>query len=413
MTEFPTWVDIDLDVLRENLRIIANSLTGQKILLVVKADAYGHGAVEVARESQSAGVEMFGVATLHEGIELRRAGIGAPVLILSPSLRGEATEIVEHGLRSTVSRRAMVDELAKAARAAQIVAIVHIEVDTGMGRSGVAPEEAVPLAQAIAAEPSLRLEGMYTHFPDADSPELGFAAGQLRRFLEVRAKVAALGIPLPLVHAANSAALVRVAGATLDLVRPGLLAYGVRPPGVATSLPVRPVMSFRSRLLQVRQLPAGHPISYGRTFITARPMRIGVVGAGYGHGLARSLSNRGQVLVRGKRVPVVGRVTMDMTMVDLETVPEAEPEDEVILFGAQDGGSIPIEEVASLSGTVPYEIMCSIGKRVPRVFTRGRAAVKVTTLIGERRKGSGGQRIEYAHSAPAHSTPRGPRIPER
>lgn len=401
MTDFPTWVEIDLDLLHANLRTIRGALgAGRKILLVVKADAYGHGAVDVAREALSADVEMLGVATLHEGIELRRAGIGAPILILSPTLTGEAGEIVEHGLRSTMSRQAMVEALASTARAQQVVAAVHIEVDTGMGRSGVSAEEALPLAQAVAATPALHLEGLYTHFPDADGSDLGFAEGQLRRFLAVRAAIEAAGITVPLIHAANSAALVRVPGAALSLVRPGMLAYGVRPPAVPSSFAVRPVMSFRTRLLQVRELPAGHPISYGRTFVTPRAMRIGVVAVGYGHGFSRNLSNRGQMLVRGKRVPVVGRVTMDMTMVDLEGVPEAKPEDEVILFGEQGGEAIPIEEVAVLSGTIPYEIMCSIGKRVPRVFRRGAAAIKVTTLIGERRRQSGGHRVEYASSLP-------------
>jgi alanine racemase len=230
----------------------------------------------------------------------------------------------------------------------------------------------------------------------------------VKRFLEVRAAIEAAGIAVPLVHAANSAALARIPGAAFDLVRPGILVYGIRPSQVPASFAVRPVMSFRSRLLQVRELPAGHSISYGRTFVTPRAMRVGVVGVGYGHGMSRDLSNRGQMLVRGKRVPVVGRVTMDMTMVDLETVPEAQVEDEVVVFGEQEGAIIPIEEVAAISGTVPYEIMCSIGKRVPRVFCRGEEAVKITTLIGERRRGAGGRRVEYAVSRP-HAAPLGDR----
>jgi alanine racemase len=408
MNGLPTWVAIDLDVLRQNLSVIRGALGGQKILLVVKADAYGHGAVEVTREALASGVEMLGVATLHEGIELRRAGIGAPVLILSPSLTGEAAEIVEHGLRCTVSRLAMVKELASAARSAEQVQAVHLEIDTGMGRSGVTPAEALPLARAIAGESALRLEGLYTHFPDADASDLSFSHEQVKRFLEVRAAIEAAGIAVPLVHAANSAALARIPGAAFDLVRPGILVYGIRPSQVPASFAVRPVMSFRSRLLQVRELPAGHSISYGRTFVTPRAMRVGVVGVGYGHGMSRDLSNRGQMLVRGKRVPVVGRVTMDMTMVDLETVPEAQVEDEVVVFGEQEGAIIPIEEVAAISGTVPYEIMCSIGKRVPRVFCRGEEAVKITTLIGERRRGAGGRRVEYAVSRP-HAAPLGDR----
>jgi len=397
---FPAWVEIDLDQLRQNLDLIRRSLSGQKILLVVKADAYGHGAVDVAREALAAGIEMLGVATLHEGIELRRAGIGSPILILSPSLVGEAVEIVEHGLACTVNRPDFVLALASAAAAAGHVTQVHIEVDTGMGRSGVTPDEALPLVRLVAAEPALHLEGLYTHFPDADGPNLTFAEGQIERFRAVCEETAAVGLKIPLLHAANSAALARLPAAACDLVRPGLLAYGLKPRGTPPALAVRPVMSFRSRLLQVRELPAGHPVSYARTFITPRPMRIGVVAVGYGHGLSRELSNRGEMLVRGRRVPVVGRVTMDMTMVDLDRVPEARVEDEIVIFGEQEGAAISIEEVAAISGTIPYDIMCSIGKRVPRVFRRGAATVKVTTLIGERRQGPAGHPIEYAAGVP-------------
>ncbi len=397
---FPTWVEIDLDRLGHNLGQIRKSLAGQKTLLVVKADAYGHGAVDVSREALAAGVEMLGVATLHEGIELRRAGIGAPILILSPCLAGETIEIVEHGLACTVNRADFIHDLARAAGAAGTVASVHLEVDTGMGRSGVMPEAVLPLARLVAAAPELRLEGLYTHFPDADGPNLSFARAQLERFHLIRDSVLAEGIDIPLIHAANSAALARLPGAALDLVRPGLLAYGLKPRGTPPELDVRPVMSFRSRLLQIRDLPQGHPVSYGRTFITPHAMRIGVVAVGYGHGLSRELSNRGEMLVRGTRVPVVGRVTMDMTMVDLDRVPDAVVEDEVVVFGEQVGASISIEEVAAISGTIPYEIICSIGKRVPRVFRRGAAMVKVTTLIGERRQGPEGHPVEYQINIP-------------
>jgi alanine racemase len=397
---FPTWVEVNLDLLQHNLELIRGTLERQRILLVVKADAYGHGAVEVSRAALTAGVEMLGVATLHEGIELRRAGIGAPILILSPCLGSEAGEVIEHGLGCTVNRRDFIRDLARAARRAGTVAAVHLEVDTGMGRSGVTPSEAVPLARQAAAESGLRLEGLFTHFPDADGPNLEFSRQQIDRFREVRATIESEGVEIPLVHAANSAALARIAGAKFDLVRPGLLAYGLRPRGAPESLAVRPVLSFRSRLLQVRDLPAGHPISYGRTYVTPQPMRVGVVAVGYGHGLSRELSNRGEMLVRGRRVPVLGRVTMDMTMVDLERVPEAEPEDEVVVFGEQGDAAISIEEVAGISGTIPYEIMCSIGKRVPRVYCRGSAMVKVTTLIGERRQAPEGERVEYALEVP-------------
>jgi alanine racemase len=392
----PTWVEIDLDRLRQNLTLLRDRLGAPRILLVVKADAYGHGAPMVAREALSAGVEILGVATLHEGIELRQAGVAAPVLILSPCLQSEVGEIVEHDLRCTVHRREFAVSLAGAARAARRTVVVHLEVDTGMGRSGLTPTEAMALIPIVSSEPGLRLEGIYTHFPDADGPNLDFATDQLRQFAEFQAELAARGVAVPIAHAANSAGLARIPAARLDLVRPGLLAYGLRPHGAPSDLLVLPVMAFKSRLIQVRDLPAGHPVSYGRTFITPRPMRIGVVAAGYGHGLPRALSNRGEMLVRGRRAPILGRVTMDMTMVSLEGVPEAEVEDEVVIFGSQGPARIAIEEVAAVAGTIPYEIMCAIGKRVPRAYTRGGALVKVNTLVGERRAGDGGVPVEYA-----------------
>ena len=401
MQTLPTWVEIDLDRLHGNLVALRDRLGAPRILLVVKADAYGHGAAMVAREAIAAGVEILGVATLHEGIELRRAGITAPVLILSPCLRGEVSEIVAHDLRCTVHRPEFAAALGEAARAAQKTVVVHVEVDTGMGRSGLLPAEAEALVPIILAEPGLRLEGIYTHFPDADGPNLEFAGEQLRRFAAYQAALAANGVAVPIAHAANSAGLARIPAARLDLVRPGLLAYGLRPHGAPADLHVAPVMAFKSRLIQVRDLPAGHPVSYGRTYITPRAMRIGVVAAGYGHGLPRALSSRGEMLVRAKRAPILGRVTMDMTMVSLEGIPEAEVEDEVVIFGAQGGTEIAIEEVATVAGTIPYEIMCAIGKRVPRVYRRGDTLVKVNTLLGERRQGGAGSPVEYALGPPA------------
>ena len=394
MQTLPTWVEIDLDRLRRNLTALRDRLGTPRILLVVKADAYGHGAAMVAREALSAGVEILGVATLHEGIELRRAGIVAPVLILSPCLKGEVEEIVEHDLRCTVHHPDFVASLDEAARAARKTVVVHLEVDTGMGRSGLTPAEARTLVPIVSAASALRLEGIYTHFPDADGPNLEFALEQLRRFTEFQADLAATGVAVPIAHAANSAGLARIPGSGLDLVRPGLLAYGLKPHGTPSDLEVLPVMAFKSRLIQVRDLPAEHPVSYGRTYITPRPMRIGVVAAGYGHGLPRALSNRGEMLVRGTRVPILGRVTMDMTMVSLEGAPAAEVEDEVVIFGSQESATIAIEEVAAVTGTIPYEIMCAIGKRVPRVYFRDGTPVKVNTLVGERREGNG--LVEYA-----------------
>jgi alanine racemase len=250
------------------------------------------------------------------------------------------------------------------------------------------------LVRAVEGTDAVLVEGLYTHFPDADAADAGAARGQIEAFGALLAEVRAAGCRPDVVHAANSAALLNLPDSHLDMVRPGLLAYGVRinggsGAGHAVELPeFRPVMSFRSRLVQVRELPAGATISYGRTYVTPAATRIGVVAAGYGHGLALEMSGRGQLLVRGRQVPIRGRVTMDMTMVDLSAVPEARVEDEVVIFGDSEGATIRIDEVASWCNTIPYEIMCSIGKRVPRVFRRGGETVRITTLIGDRRRRS-------------------------
>jgi alanine racemase len=353
------------------------------LLLVVKADAYGHGAVEIAQAAAAEGVGQLGVATLHEGIQLRRAGCVLPVIVLSPLLTGEIHEAVAHQLDPTVCDLVFAGSLSDAAVAAGQPQRIHVEVDTGMGRTGVRENEAVDFIERVCALPGLRLASMFTHFPDADGEDLSFSHEQMRRFNALRAKLALRGIEPPRVHAANSAGTVNVPESHLDWLRVGLLAYGHVPPHSLTDPGVAAVMSFKSRLVQVRDLPAGTPISYARTAVTQRRTRSGVVAVGYGHGYSWLLSNRGVMLVRGRRVPILGRVTMDLTMVDLTDVPAAEVGDEVVLFGEQGQEKLTLEEVAAGSETIPYEIMCTIGKRVTRIYVRNGRPVKLTTLVGE------------------------------
>jgi alanine racemase len=324
------------------------------------------------------------VATLHEGIQLRQAGCRLPIVALSPLLPSEIREAVAHELDPTVCDLDFARELsAEAVRTGRAVRC-HVEVDTGMGRTGVSESQAEAFLGTLAALPGLRLASLFMHFPDADAEDLTFAEDQVRRFRALVARLAARGIEAPRLHAANSAGVVNMPGARFDWVRVGLLAYGHRPPHMRAKLELAPVMSFKSRLVQVRDLPAGAPISYGRSYVTERPMRVGVVAVGYGHGYSWLLSNRGQMLVRGRRVGIVGRVTMDLTMVDLTPVPEAGVGDDVVLFGDQDGASLPLEEVAEGSRTLPYEIMCTIGKRVTRIYVSGGRPIKLTSLVGER-----------------------------
>jgi alanine racemase len=381
-----TWVEVDLDRLTANLRAIAAHIgPDREVFLVVKADAYGHGAIEIVRAAEAVGVAHFGVATLHEGIQLREAGSRKPVTVLSPLLPSEIDEAVAHALDPTVCDLGFARALSRAAVTAGRSLRCHVEIDTGMGRIGVREDEAEAFLAELASLPGLRLASLYTHFPDADARDLGFSRGQLERFRDLLSRLAARGIRAPRVHAANSAGTVNLPEAGLDWVRVGLVAYGHEPPFARAHLPLQPVMAFKSRLVQVRDLPAGVPVSYGRTWTTPRPSRIGVVPVGYGHGYSWLLSNRGEMLVRGRRAPIVGRVTMDLTMIDVTEVPGVEVGEEIVLFGSPgpDGPALPLEDVARWSETLPYEIMCTIGKRVTRIYVRGGRPVKLTSLVGE------------------------------
>jgi alanine racemase len=379
-----TWAEVDLDRFAANLAAIRDHIgPGREILLVIKADAYGHGAVEMARAAEEEGVAHFGIATLHEGIQLRQAGVRRPIVVLSPLLPSEIADAVTHQLDPTISDLAFGRAFAAAAERAGRPLRFHVEVDTGMGRAGVSDAEADTFVAELCALPGLRLASVYTHFPDADDADLSFAHAQVARFRAAIERMTARGIAPPRIHASNSAGTLNLPEGRFDWVRVGLIAYGHQPPNALTRLALRPAMAFKSRVVQVRDLPAGAPVSYARTFVTSHPTRMGVVAVGYGHGLPWLLSNRGQMLVQGRRVPILGRVTMDLTMVDLSEVPDAAVGDEVVVFGEQGGAALGAEEVAQWSETLPYEILCTIGKRVARIYVRGGRPVKLTSLVGE------------------------------
>ncbi|HEU4724309.1 MAG TPA: alanine racemase [Candidatus Eisenbacteria bacterium] len=386
--EFPTWAEVDLDRFRRNLEAIRAAIgESRRILLVVKADAYGHGAVEIARHAVQHGVSMLGVATLHEGIELRASGVTAPIVVLSPSLLSEVDEIVEHRLTPCIATLAFAERLSERCQAQQVIARYHVEIDTGMGRTGVNDGEAVPFLERLATLPNLTLEGAFTHFPDADRGDTALTEAQLARFQAVLRDLALRKIEVPIRHAANSAGLLSLAASHLDLVRPGILAYGGYPTrDVARSVKVEGILSFKTRVVQIREHAPGQNISYGCTYRTTRWTRVAVLPVGYGHGYPWALGNRGEVLVRGKRAPIIGRVTMDLTMVDVSDIPDVRLEDEVVLWGDQRGARLDLNEVADRAQTIPYELLCGMGKRVVRLFLREGAPTKVVTLIGERRE---------------------------
>lgn len=386
--EFSTWIEIDLDALVFNIGVVRSRIGSDVgVLLVVKADAYGHGAVEVARVAVKSGVDVLGVATLQEGIELRQAGVDAPILILSPSMEDEAQAIIEYDLSCSVQSLAIGRALSRACVDRRKKGTVHVEVDTGMGRSGVLLEDAVPFITAVAKLPEIALEGVYTHFPSSEEdPE--FTGRQVTSFLSLLETLDRKGVSVPIRHAANSGGVLDVpdsAELPFNMVRPGIMVYGLTPsPDSEGRSSLRPVMTFKSRVAQIRELPAGHPVSYGRTFLTPTAMRTAVIPVGYGHGYGWRLSNQGEVLVRGRRAPVVGRVTMDVTLVDLRGIPDAAVGDEVVLFGRQGDAEISVDEVAERVGTISYEIICGIGKRVTRVYVRSGETIGLRTLTERR-----------------------------
>lgn len=380
MKRLPTWLEINLDILDQNLERIQQHVGRDvSILLTVKADAYGHGAVQVARASASR-ARMFGVATVDEGTELREAGIKNEILILSPILESEIPAVARHQLAITISSSDMALAVAREAPGAVIDA--HVEVDTGMGRTGVSEDEAFEEIKRVAAAPGVRLRGLYTHFPVSDS-DAEFTRAQIRRFLALIEQLRADGVDAGLVHSANTAAIDAIAESRMTMIRPGLLAYGLHPVAGHTGVDVTPIMSWKSRIARVRRFPAGRTISYARSFVTARDSLIGVVPVGYGHGYPFHLSGRGQVLVGGMRVPIVGRVTMDMTMVDLTDVPQApKPGDEVVLVGTQAGETLTFHDLAAWGDTICYEVMCGISKRVPRTYFRRGKVETFKSLLG-------------------------------
>lgn len=367
------WAEIDLAALERNLRLIRGSLPPHiRYVAVVKADAYGHGLQQVAARLMHAGADLFAVANIAEAAQLRELGPGWPILVLSPLLPDEDRFVAEYDVAATVSSREEVDRLEAAGRLAGRPLQVHLKIDTGMGRLGVWHERAVALASAIAEAPHLRLAGVFTHFASPDD-DPAFTEEQRRRFLSA---LAACGLPgadpgALYVHADNSAGLETMPGASpFNAVRIGLLQFGILPhPGsFLNQVHTEPVFSFRTRVGLVKSLPAGSTVSYGRTRTLARDSTVAVLCAGYGDGIARALSNRGSVLIRGARCPILGRVTMDQTIVDVTDVPGVACGDEAVLVGSQGSDEISIGEFSRWADTIPWETLCSVTKRVPRIY---------------------------------------------
>ena len=370
------WVEVDLNALRHNVAAIRRRIgPTAKLMAVVKADAYGHGLAQVASTLMQCGADAFGVATLSEALVIRQVGgAGWPILLFGSALPFEVSKIVEQNIMPTISNLDEARLLEEEARRQNKQLPVQIEIDTGMGRVGIWHEDAAKHVLAIGDYNNLQIAGLYTHFPSADeNPEE--TRRELTVFLNVADALAGAGLKIPLLHAANSAAVLNFPEAVLDLVRTGLLLYGICP----TTGHVRdflPLLSFKARVAFVKGVEKGRSISYGQTFVAGRPMRIATIAAGYADGFSRYLSNKADVLVGGQRCPVVGRVTMDQIMVDVTGVPAVECGDEAVFIGRQGAAEITASEVARWEETIPWEVLCGITKtaRVPRVYLGASAA---------------------------------------
>ncbi len=342
---------------------------GQRVLAVVKARAYGHGAVEVSRRLLRLGADMLGVALVEEGRELRDAGIEAPILIMGAIFPEQAEEVVSLKLTPVIFSLSVAHALADAAQKRKTTIEVHVKIDTGMGRIGIAPEDAPDFIAALRKLGGLSAQGLMTHFADADLRDKQFASKQMDRFEALLKALDAKGLAVPVRHAANSAAVLDFRRAFFTLVRPGLMLYGCNPLEKGNAgIDLRPVLSLVTRIAFIKKVPAGVSISYGRTFTTMRESIIATLPVGYADGYSRSLSNTGEALVRGLRVPVVGRVCMDMCMVDVTEVPSVREGDDVVLIGSQGGERITAEDIAAKTGTIAYEVLCGISSRVPRIY---------------------------------------------
>lgn len=363
-----THAEVDLDAIAFNVRSLCSLLTGADLMAVVKGNAYGHGAVPVARTALGHGASRLGVYTMAEGVELRRAGIQSPILVFGPFHQDEARDACLYDLTPTVSSIAAGEMLQRQATGGPIC--FHVKVDTGLHRSGVAASEAVDLLRGLQHFPALQREGLYTHFACADEPSRDCTPAQLSLFLRTARELAAAGFSFPLKHAANSAATLSRADTHLDLVRIGISLYGYYPaPDLRSTAPLHPALSLRSQVVRVHTILAGAGVGYGYAFVATRRTCIALVPVGYGDGLPRTLGDgRGKVLVHGTAAPIVGRVSMDQITVDVTDIGDVVAGDEVMLIGAQGGSFQDAEQLAVQAGTISYDILTGLLPRVPRRY---------------------------------------------
>lgn len=377
----PTYTLVNLDALHHNISEIQKLLnqdhTGfnpgflrpSRILAMVKADAYGHGIYQVTKTCLPCGINYFAVALVEEAQTLRARGITSPLLILGPFSPEAIPVIIKEKLTPAITSLDMIAQISQEARRQNTTAKLHLKVDTGLSRYGFLLSEVIPAMNKILSLPNIEIEGCFTHFAEAEKPHSLFTYQQLDLFNKTLQSIQSHDFKIPLVHAANSAALLALPQSHYDMVRPGLILYGLYPnSSFSDRIKLKPVLSWKTHLARLQSYPAQTSIGYDRTFITKRDSLIATIPVGYGDGYSRSLSNRGVVLIRGKKAQIVGNISMDLTTLDVTDVPEVHLGDEAILIGQQGDQSISVEDLAALAGTISYEILCQIGKRVPRIY---------------------------------------------
>jgi len=369
-SQHSTYATIDLAALGHNLSQIRERLSDNcSVMAVVKANAYGHGAIEVSRTLVDLGISRLAVASVREGMALREAGIKADILLLVDLFDHHLKDLVAYRLTPVITEQRLLPALAKAAEAGNQPFPIHIKVDTGMGRLGFSPSEVSALFDALPGWKSLRVEGFMTHLADSDGDDSSHTEQQLKSFRSLLDQVERRGFKVPIVHTANSAAIVRYPQSHFSLVRPGIMLYGYHTlPDPVPPINLKPLLSLRTTVMQLRTIKPGETVSYNRTFVAKRKSTIAVLPIGYADGYSRRLSNQGFVLIDGKRAPIAGLICMDMTMVDVTDIPAVQVGEAVTLIGRQGQEAIWADEIAGWTDTIPYEILCAIGPRIPRLY---------------------------------------------
>ena len=372
MTTRPAWAEIDLAAVAHNMRELRRAAKPQaRMMAVVKANAYGHGAVPVSRTVLANGADYLGVAILDEARELREAGIEAPILILGFNPIEQAAEAIKLNLAQTVYTVEGAEAISQAAQKIGKKARIHIKIDTGMGRLGFSTaDDPTQEIIKIARLPGIEIEGLFTHFAVADSTDKKYTYEQYEKFLGLDSQLKKFGLQIPLKHAANSAAVIDLPDLHMEMVRPGVSIYGLYPSGevLKSRVDLKPALSLKARVAYVKRVQSNTGISYGRTYVTNRETTVATVPVGYADGYTRLLSNKASVIIHGQRVPVIGRICMDQFMIDVDSVPGVKIGDEVILIGRQGNEEITADELANIIGTINYEIVCMISERVPRIY---------------------------------------------